>query len=62
LKILGSACAISIVPRGTPSRPPITNGQTSERSKLRHIEGSVAVCAITEQVSTNGTAIDGGRT
>ena len=51
-----------MVPSGTPKRPPITNGQTSERSKLRHIEGSVEVWEMTEQIRTSGTAIDGGRT
>jgi hypothetical protein len=62
LKIRGSACAISMVPSGTPSRPPITNGQTSERLKLRHIDGSVAVCATTEQIRISDTATPGGST
>lgn len=51
-----------MVPIGTPISPPIRNGHTSERSKLFHIEGSVEVCAITEQISTNGTASEGAST
>ncbi len=62
LNTFGSAEATIMVPSGTPIRPPIRNGQTSERSKLFHIEGSVEVCAITEQISTSGTASEGGRT
>jgi hypothetical protein len=38
------------------------NGQISVKSKLRHIDGSVAVCATTEQISTSGTASEGGNT
>ena len=62
LKTLGSAWAISRTPSGTPARPPIRNGQTSVRSKLRHIAGIVEVWAITEQISTSGTASEGGST
>jgi hypothetical protein len=62
LKIPGSACAISIVPSGTPARPPIRNGHTSVKSKLRHIDGKVDVCPTTEQIRTSGTASDGGST
>ncbi len=51
-----------MVPSGTPINPPIRNGHTSDRSKLFHIEGSVEVCAITEQISTRGTASEGGST
>src|SRR6478735_8768145 len=51
-----------MAPSGTPASPPIRNGQTSDRSKLFHIEGSVESCAITEQISTSGTACDGGST
>ena len=50
------------MPSGTPARPPIRNGQTSVRSKLRHIAGIVEVWAITEQISTSGTASEGGST
>lgn len=50
-----------MVPKGTPISPPIRNGHTSERSKLFHIDGSVEVCAMTEQIKTSGTASDGGR-
>ncbi len=38
------------------------NGQTRLKSKLRQIDGSVEVCATTEQISTSGTASDGGST
>ena len=62
LKMVGSAWATSIVPIGTPSSPPIRNGQTSVRSKLFHIDGKVAVCATTEQIKTSGTATEGGST
>ena len=62
LNIFGSAEATIMVPSGTPISPPIRNGQTSERSKLFHIDGNVDVCATTEQISTSGTASEGGRT
>jgi hypothetical protein len=48
------------VPSGTPASPPIRNDQIRVKSKLRHIDGSVVVCAATEQINTNGTASDGG--
>jgi len=51
LNTAGSACAISLVPSGTPIRPPITNGQTSEKSMLFQIERKVDICAITEQIN-----------
>ena len=38
------------------------NGQTRVKSRSRHIDGSVAVWATTEQISTSGTASDGGST
>jgi hypothetical protein len=62
LKTLGSACAISMVPTGTPARPPTMNGQTSLKSNDRHIVGSVEVWATTEQIRISGTASDGGNT
>jgi hypothetical protein len=62
LNILGSACATSSVPTGTPARPPAMNGQTSLKSKDRHSFGSVALWATTEQISTSGTASAGGNT
>jgi hypothetical protein len=61
LKISGSVCAISIVPIGTPASPPITNGHIRVKSKLRHIDGKVAVWATTEQINTSGTAREGGK-
>jgi hypothetical protein len=62
LNILGSASAISCVPIGTPARPPIRKGHTSLKSMVRQIDGSVEVCATTEQIRTSGTAIEGGTT
>ncbi len=62
LNMPGSACATSMVPNGTPARPPIRNGHTSLRSKDRQSDGSVEVCATTEQMKTSGTAIEGGNT
>ena len=62
LNTFGSAEATSMVPSGTPISPPIRNGQTSERSNVFHIDGSVELCAITEQISTKGTASEGGST
>ncbi len=38
------------------------NGQTSEKSNERHIAGSVEVWAMTEQIRTSGTAMEGGNT
>ena len=51
-----------MVPSGTPARPPIRNGQTSLKSMDRQSDGSVEVCATMEQISTSGTAIEGGNT
>ncbi len=62
LNTSGSACATSIAPTGTPASPPMMNGQIRLKSKLRHIDGSVVVCATTEQIITSGTASDGGST
>ena len=62
LNTSGSACAIKSVPSGTPASPPIRNGQTREKSMVFQIEGSVELCAMTEQTSTSGTASDGGST
>ena len=62
LNTFGSACSISVVPSGTPIRPPIRNGQTMVKSMVFQIEGRVEICATTEQISTSGTAIAGGST
>jgi hypothetical protein len=62
LNMPGSACAISMVPSGTPARPPIRNGQTSVKSIDRQNVGSVEVCPTMEQIRTRGTATEGGST
>jgi hypothetical protein len=51
-----------MMPTGTPARPPTMNGHTSLRSKLRHIDGKVALWATTEQIRISGTASEGGST
>ena len=62
LNICGSARATSNVPSGMPASPPATNGHASLKSRSRHIDGSVEICALTEQISTSGTARAGGST
>ena len=61
LKFCGSARATSSAPIGMPSRPPSTNGPASLKSSTFHIDGRVEICELTEQISTSGTAIAGGR-
>ena len=62
LKCCGSARATSSVPIGMPIRPPTTNGHASLKSSTFHIDGSVEICELTEQIRTSGTATAGGRT
>ena len=45
-----------------PASPPITNGAASLKSRTFHIVGRVEICELTEQISTSGTASDGGST
>jgi len=58
LKMPGSALATSVVPSGTPARPPSRKGQTGLKSMDRQIAGSVEVCAIMEQMTTSGTTVE----
>ena len=44
-----------------PARPPATNGRANLKSSSFHIDGKVEICELTEQISTSGTAIAGGR-
>jgi hypothetical protein len=62
LKLCGSARATNSAPIGMPASPPITNGRASLKSITRHIEGRVEICELTEQISTSGTASEGGST
>jgi hypothetical protein len=60
LKVCGSARATSSAPIGMPMRPPATKGKASLKSITFHIDGSVEICELTEQIRTSGTAIEGG--
>ena len=62
LKLCGSARATSSAPIGMPASPPITNGRASLKSITFHIDGRVDIRELTEQISTSGTASEGGST